>query len=526
MCRVVPERNRHGSACALSDDAARGSDIHRRWFVEHAFPHLVWLHDERCTPPRPRDAPRATPRGHASVARETTAAYDAPAHPTLRDAVGELSRAVDQVLALATDQRRTGGELGALLDLLPALDLGHAAAIAITDQALERGLAERKAGLSFDALLAMRSATTAGDRGVLQRLAQLLRQMPHLRRAVHDGAVGSGQLRAIAAEAKVLSGDALTALDASFADVDRLRRFGPDELLDLVRDQVDRLRPDLAERREQRAVEGSRLVLQPTLDGRLEGWFSYDQLAGSTLTDALDAAAASPAFADTGFPRANQRADALIEVCEDYLTGSRCSAAGDTDEDEDAAPSPRRSCRPARRSKPRAMVVLDVRDLTGDRPSAKAARLLWRMWGSPPALTAAGIDRLVSDTDLQFLLVDRHTVLGTTEPTSTIPTAVRRVVMARDQRCRFPHCRTPASWCDLHHVRAVTDGGPTTVENLVCLCRRHHGAVTAGRWTLTMTDEAVVTVRRGRLIATSQPPLHVTLIPVRGSPGADPPDTS
>jgi hypothetical protein len=481
-------------------------------------------------------------RAHASVAREATAtydtpahptaddtpahptAYDTPAHPTLRDAVRELSRAVDQVLALATDQRRTGGELGALLDLLPALDLGHAAAIAITDQALERGLAERKAGLSFDALLAMRSATTAGDRGVLQRLAQLLRQMPNLRCAVHDGAVGSGQLRAIAAEAKVLSGDALAALDASFADLDRLRRFGPDELLDLVRDQVDRLRPDLAERRAQRAVEGSRLVLQPTLDGRLEGWFSYDQLAGSTLTDALDAAAASPAFADTGLPRATQRADALIEVCEDYLAGSRCSAAGDTD--EDAAPSPRRSCRPARRSKPRAMVVLDVRDLTGDRPSAKAARLLWRMWGSPPALTAAGIDRLVSDTDLQFLLVDGHTVLGTTDATSTIPTAVRRVVMARDQRCRFPHCRTPASWCDLHHVRAVTDGGPTTVENLVCLCRRHHGAVTAGRWTLTMTDEAVVTVRRGRLIATSQPPLHVTLIPVRGSPGADPPDTS
>jgi hypothetical protein len=497
------------------------------------------------TTPLTRRSPGHT-RGHAAVARETPAAYHAPAHPTLRDAVRELSRAVDQVLTLATDQRRTGGELGALLDLLPALDRGNAAAIAITDQALERGLTERKAGLSFDALLAMRSTTTASDRGVLQRLAQLLRRMPHLRRAVHDGAIGSGQLRAIAAEAKVLSGDALAALDASFADVDRLRRFGPDQLLDLVRDQVDRLRPDLAERREQRAVEGSRLVLQPTLDGRLEGWFSYDQLSGTTLTDALDAAAASPAFADTGLPRAHQRADALIEVCEDYLAGSPCPAASEGDGTEgaddvngqrgdedpllegadDAATSRQRPSRSARRSKPRAMVVLDVRDLTGDRPSAKAARLLWRMWGSPPALTAAGIDRLISDTHLQFLLVDGHTVLGTTDPTSTIPTAVRRVVMARDQRCRFPHCRTPASWCDLHHVRAVTDGGPTTVENLVCLCRRHHGAVTAGRWTLTMTDDGVVTVRRGRLRATSDPPLHVSLTPVRGSPGADPPDTS
>ena len=28
--------------------------------------------------------------------------------------------------------------------------------------------------------------------------------------------------------------------------------------------------------------------------------------------------------------------------------------------------------------------------------------------------------------------------------------------------------------CDAHHLRARADGGPTTMDNLVLLCRRHH----------------------------------------------------
>jgi hypothetical protein len=98
-------------------------------------------------------------------------------------------------------------------------------------------------------------------------------------------------------------------------------------------------------------------------------------------------------------------------------------------------------------------------------------------------------------------------------------------VWQRDQGCRFPGCRMPIQFTDCHHVIGREDEGPTVVSNLVALCRRHHTAVTEGRWTLTMTPEGTVTVRRGRRRATSDPPA-VTLFrqPPRQPPGPKPPD--
>jgi hypothetical protein len=122
------------------------------------------------------------------VARETGAAYDAgEVGPSLRDAVGAAATWLQRVLDLAVDGRVEGGELGALLDLLPALDRGHAAAVALTDTALQGSLPERKAGINYDTLLAMQTRATYTERGRLQRLAQLLRKTPHLRAAYHHG---------------------------------------------------------------------------------------------------------------------------------------------------------------------------------------------------------------------------------------------------------------------------------------------------------------------------------------------------
>jgi hypothetical protein len=227
-----------------------------------------------------RSAARQTPHVVArqpAVARETGAAYDAGAvGPTLRDAVQAASTWLQRVLDLAADGRVEGGELGALLDLLPALDRGHAAAVALTDTALATSLAERKAGINYDTLLAMRTRATYTERGWLQRLAQLLRRTPNLQAAYDHGLIGTGQLLTIAAEAKVLRGEALAAFDACFADPDELARLEPDQLVDLARVEFDRHRPDLAERGEIRTVERSYLHLQPCLDGSGEGHFAYD----------------------------------------------------------------------------------------------------------------------------------------------------------------------------------------------------------------------------------------------------------
>jgi 5-methylcytosine-specific restriction endonuclease McrA len=59
--------------------------------------------------------------------------------------------------------------------------------------------------------------------------------------------------------------------------------------------------------------------------------------------------------------------------------------------------------------------------------------------------------------------------------TRTIPPALRRALLHRDQSCRFPGC--PVRVGEGHHVRHWAEGGPTTLGNLVLLCRRHHRAV-------------------------------------------------
>jgi hypothetical protein len=59
--------------------------------------------------------------------------------------------------------------------------------------------------------------------------------------------------------------------------------------------------------------------------------------------------------------------------------------------------------------------------------------------------------------------------------TRTIPTALRRALAYRDQGCRFPGCELPFG--QAHHIEHWAHGGPTTLSNLVLLCRRHHRAV-------------------------------------------------
>ena len=103
------------------------------------------------------------------------------------------------------------------------------------------------------------------------------------------------------------------------------------------------------------------------------------------------------------------------------------------------------------------------------------------------------------------MLVDDHDLLGVAAPTETIPTRVRVALVARDAGCRFPGCRAPAQWTDAHHVIWRSKGGPTTLENLVSLCRRHHRAVHEGGWHLTYdAPSGVVTVRRGNRVFSSR----------------------
>jgi hypothetical protein len=51
--------------------------------------------------------------------------------------------------------------------------------------------------------------------------------------------------------------------------------------------------------------------------------------------------------------------------------------------------------------------------------------------------------------------------------------ALRRAVRERDKcRCRFPGCESRR--IDLHHIQHWINGGRTSLENLISLCKYHH----------------------------------------------------
>jgi len=56
----------------------------------------------------------------------------------------------------------------------------------------------------------------------------------------------------------------------------------------------------------------------------------------------------------------------------------------------------------------------------------------------------------------------------------TATPAQRRALIARDRGCIVPGCDCPPIWTDAHHVQPWEHDGPTNLDNLVLVCRRHH----------------------------------------------------
>jgi hypothetical protein len=98
-------------------------------------------------------------------------------------------------------------------------------------------------------------------------------------------------------------------------------------------------------------------------------------------------------------------------------------------------------------------------------------------------VSAETAQRLACDASVVTMHHDANDdILDVRRRTRTIPTAIRRALNARDTRCQFPGCS--AKRCDAHHIDHWMDGGTTSLDNLVLLCRRHHRVVHEGAFTL------------------------------------------
>jgi hypothetical protein len=70
--------------------------------------------------------------------------------------------------------------------------------------------------------------------------------------------------------------------------------------------------------------------------------------------------------------------------------------------------------------------------------------------------------------------------------TRSIPPAIQRALQRRDGGCCFPGC-TCTRFVDAHHIQHWADGGETSMNNLILLCRQHHRLVHEGGFGISKT---------------------------------------
>jgi hypothetical protein len=94
------------------------------------------------------------------------------------------------------------------------------------------------------------------------------------------------------------------------------------------------------------------------------------------------------------------------------------------------------------------------------------------------------VQRLACDSALIRITGKAELEGEITKASRTIPPSTRRAVEERDRGCVAEHCTRPARWADAHHLKHWAHNGPTTVQNLILLCRTHHRMVHEGAWGL------------------------------------------
>ena len=168
------------------------------------------------------------------------------------------------------------------------------------------------------------------------------------------------------------------------------------------------------------------------------------------------------------------RADALAKMAEHFL-----ATAGESPELQGLKGSER--CQ--------VVLHVDINTLrqhsgTGN-PSHEHCHMDDKHWLSPQTAR-----RLACDTSLITVLEDEEgRVLNIGRKSRTVPAHISRALGLRDKTCRFPGC-CESRYVDAHHIRHWADGGETSLDNLVTLCRYHHRQLHRGSYRISVDKTA------------------------------------
>lgn len=172
-----------------------------------------------------------------------------------------------------------------------------------------------------------------------------------------------------------------------------------------------------------------------------------------------------------------RRADALVELAASYLS---------TEPDD-------------RSGEDRHLVVIQVSadSLPRDVPAGTSGRCGVLGLGPIEPRTA---ERLACTGKVALEITDANgEVLHLGRSQRLASRAQRRALRLRDGTCVFPGCQQDRH-LDAHHLVPWSEGGPTDIEGLALLCRRHHVIVHEGGFRLVVEPSAVPGAPRHRVI--------------------------
>ncbi|TDZ90251.1 hypothetical protein CCUG60885_04897 [Mycobacteroides salmoniphilum] len=99
--------------------------------------------------------------------------------------------------------------------------------------------------------------------------------------------------------------------------------------------------------------------------------------------------------------------------------------------------------------------------------------------------------------------------------TKRIASPDQRIVLhAKDRGCTHPDCHIPGYLCQVHHINAWADGGPTDIDNLTFACAPHHRLLEHGWTTRKHTDGTTEWIPPPQLDFTGVTPEESRSLPV------------
>jgi uncharacterized protein DUF222 len=208
------------------------------------------------------------------------------------------------------------------------------------------------------------------------------------------------------------------------------------------------------------------LHLSPTLGGTgaLDGTLSPEGYV--TLKAALRMAESPDLEGDPARQPAQRRHDALVDIARFFLDHQQTRSGG--------------------RHRPHLNVIVDLEALAGGAGGHST---------DGTALDAATTAKLLCDSALhRVVMTGRSSILDYGTATRTTPVNLWNALAVRDGGCRWPGCDRSPDWCQAHHIRWASRGGPTRPTNEVLLCNRHHHIAHQPGWRLRLDADATLTV--------------------------------